>query len=251
MSKKLLRLLTLSRYLQYRPYKLTASQLQKKLEQENIHVSLRTVQRDLEEMSAMAFFGLTSDERSKPHGWYFEHREINDSAQIITLSLAVALKTWCAQASHLLPISLLAELNPILDNANKVLSESNSEQVERWLDSMYQSSHLFVSNQAIRNSTLLREAHWVGRKFSAKIQRDLKRHTVWLHYSHINPLEIIYKQDDSILLCTLSEIDPKIYEISFKHIKDVELTCVSATRPKYINLRKPPHPQEYNITCSD
>ena len=69
MSKKLLRQLTLARCIPHRPYKLTASQLQVKLEEEGIHVSLRTVQRDLEEMSGMGLFDLTSDERSKPHGW--------------------------------------------------------------------------------------------------------------------------------------------------------------------------------------
>ena len=53
MSKKLLRQLTLARCIPHRPYKLTASQLQVKLEEEGIHVSLRTVQRDLEEMSGM------------------------------------------------------------------------------------------------------------------------------------------------------------------------------------------------------
>jgi predicted DNA-binding transcriptional regulator YafY len=66
MSKKLLRQLTLARCIPHRPYKLTASQLQVKLEEEGIHVSLRTVQRDLEEMSGMGLFDLTSDERSKP-----------------------------------------------------------------------------------------------------------------------------------------------------------------------------------------
>ena len=42
MSKKLLRQLTLARCIPHRPYKLTASQLQVKLEEEGIHVSLRT-----------------------------------------------------------------------------------------------------------------------------------------------------------------------------------------------------------------
>ena len=102
MSKKLLRQLTLARCIPHRPYKLTASQLQVKLEEEGIHVSLRTVQRDLEEMSGMGLFDLTSDERSKPHGWCFERHGLNDFANIMPLSLAVALKTWSDQASQLL-----------------------------------------------------------------------------------------------------------------------------------------------------
>jgi hypothetical protein len=98
-----------------------------KLEEEGIHVSLRTVQQDLEEMSGMGLFDLTSDERSKPHGWCFERHGLNDFANIMPLSLAVALKTWSDQASQLLPASVLTELNPLIDKAGQVIRDSQSE----------------------------------------------------------------------------------------------------------------------------
>lgn len=171
MSKKLLRQLTLARCIPHRPYKLTASQLQVKLEEEGIHVSLRTVQRDLEEMSGMGLFDLTSDERSKPHGWCFERHGLNDFANIMPLSLAVALKTWSDQASQLLPASVLTELNPLVDKASQVIRDSQSELAERWLESVHQSPRPFAGNPEIRRSTLIRDALWRGRKFSAEILR--------------------------------------------------------------------------------
>lgn len=174
MSKKLLRQLTLARCIPHRPYKLTASQLQVKLEEEGIHVSLRTVQRDLEEMSGMGLFDLTSDERSKPHGWCFERHGLNDFANIMPLSLAVALKTWSDQASQLLPASVLTELNPLVDKASQVIRDSQSELAERWLESVHQSPRPFAGNPEIRRSTLIRDALWRGRKFSADIQRVIK-----------------------------------------------------------------------------
>lgn len=187
MSKKLLRQLTLARCIPHRPYKLTASQLQVKLEEEGIHVSLRTVQRDLEEMSGMGLFDLTSDERSKPHGWCFERHGLNDFANIMPLSLAVALKTWSDQASQLLPASVLTELNPLIDKAGQVIRDSQSELAERWLESVHQSPRPFAGNPEIRRSTLIRDALWRGRKFSAEIQRVIKERTVWLCYDRINP----------------------------------------------------------------
>lgn len=238
MSKKLLRQLTLARCIPHRPYKLTASQLQVKLEEEGIHVSLRTVQRDLEEMSGMGLFDLTSDERSKPHGWCFERHGLNDFANIMPLSLAVALKTWSDQASQLLPASVLTELNPLVDKAGQVIRDSQSELAERWLESVHQSPRPFAGNPEIRRSTLIRDALWRGRKFSAEIQRVIKERTVWLCYDRINPLGILNQSDGPILLCTLSELDPKVYGIPFDHIKNVELTNFSATQPKDFNIQK-------------
>lgn len=238
MSKKLLRQLTLARCIPHRPYKLTASQLQVKLEEEGILVSLRTVQRDLEEMSGMGLFDLTSDERSKPHGWCFERHGLNDFANIMPLSLAVALKTWSDQASQLLPASVLTELNPLVDKASQVIRDSQSELAERWLESVHQSPRPFAGNPEIRRSTLIRDALWRGRKFSAEIQRVIKERTVWLCYDRINPLGILNQPEGPVLLCTLSELDPKVYGIPFDHIKSVELTNFSATQPKDFNIQK-------------
>jgi hypothetical protein len=238
MSKKLRRQLTLARSIPHRPYKLTASQLQLKLAEEGIHVSLRTVQRDLEEMSGMGLFDLTSDERSKPHGWCFERNGFNDFANIMPLSLAVALKTWSDQASQLLPASVLTELNPLINKASQVISDSHSELASRWLESVQHSPRPFAGNPLIRHSTLIREALWRGRKFSAQIQRIIKDRTVWLCYDRINPLGILNQPDGPLLLCTLSELDPKVYGIPFDHINTVELTEIDATQPRGFSLHQ-------------
>lgn len=250
MSKKLLRLMTLARCIPHRPYKLSATQLQIKLEEEGIYVSLRTVQRDLEQMSGMGLFDLTSDERNKPHGWFFERHRLNDFAKIMPLSLAVALKTWSAQASHLLPTSVLTELNPLLDKASYVIRDSQSELAERWLDNIHQSSCPFVCNPEVRHSSLIRDALWSGRKFSAEIQRVIKKHTVWLRYDHVNPLDVINQPDGSVLFCTLSELDPKVYSIPFDHIKNVELTNLCATRSKNFNIQTLIRDQNYQYVNS-
>lgn len=85
---------------------------------------------------------------------------------------------------------------------------------------------------------MIRDALWRGRKFSAEIQRVIKERTVWLCYDRINPLGILNQPDGPILLCTLSELDPKVYGIPFDHIKNVELTNFSATQPKDFNIQK-------------
>ncbi|MDP5293238.1 WYL domain-containing protein [Oceanimonas sp. CHS3-5] len=238
MSKKLLRQLTLARCVPYRPYKLTARQLQEKLEEEGIQVSLRTVQRDLEEMSGMGLFDLTSDDRSKPHGWCFERNGLNDFANFMPLGLAMALKTWNDQAADLLPASVLTELNPIIDKATQVINDSQSELASRWMENVVQLPKPFPGSPEMRRATTIRDALWRGRKFSAEIKRLIKGRTVWLRYEQVNPLGIVTRKDGPMLLCTVSDMDPKIYGIPFEHIKDVELTSRPVTQPREFSVHK-------------
>ncbi|MCC4264377.1 WYL domain-containing protein [Oceanimonas baumannii] len=238
MSKKLLRQLTLARCVPYRPYKLTARQLQEKLEEEGIQVSLRTVQRDLEEMSGMGLFDLTSDDRSKPHGWCFERNGLNDFANFMPLGLAMALKTWNDQAADLLPASVLTELTPIIDKATQVINDSQSELAGRWMENVVQLPKPFAGSPEMRRATTIRDALWRGRKFTAEIKRQIKGRTVWLRYEQVNPLGIVGRKDGTMLLCTMSDMDPKIYGIPFEHIKDVELTSRPVTQPREFSTNK-------------
>ncbi|WP_346351211.1 WYL domain-containing protein [Oceanimonas sp. AH20CE76] len=238
MSKKLLRQLTLARCVPYRPYKLTARQLQEKLEEEGIQVSLRTVQRDLEEMSGMGLFDLTSDDRSKPHGWCFERNGLNDFANFMPLGLAMALKTWNDQAADLLPASVLTELTPIIDKATQVINDSQSELAGRWMENVVQLPKPFAGSPEMRRATTIRDALWRGRKFTAEIKRQIKGRTVWLRYEQVNPLGIVSRKDGTMLLCTMTDMDPKIYGIPFEHIKDVELTSRPVTQPREFSTHK-------------
>lgn len=238
MSTKLLRLMTLVRHIPYRPYKRSPSELQMKLEEEGIYVSIRTIQRDLDEMSGMRLFNLTSDDRSKPHGWYFEHHGGNDMTGMIPLSLAVALQTWSAQASHLLPASILNELHPFLDKAKQVVHGSQSVSAIRWFKSLHQHSSPSFVDHLVPHSTLIHEALWRGCTLNAEVQRVVKGHMVWLRYEQINPLGVLSALDRPHLLCTLSGLDPKVYSITFDHIRHIALTNTCATKPKAFTIDK-------------
>lgn len=248
MRNKLLRHLILVRCIPHRPYKMSARQLQVKLAEQGIRVSLRTLQRDLEEMVGMGLFDLTSDDRCKPYGWCFEGPGYNFT-HIMPLALAVALRTWSDQASQLLPVSVLTELNPLVDKANKVIRDSQSELAHRWIERIQPSLRQFAGNPDLRHSTLIREALWRGHKFSAEVLRLVKQRSVWLCYDHINPLGILNQRRGATLLCTLSELDPKIYGIPFSHLKSVVLTNVSATQPTGFNIKKLVREQGYLDVC--
>src|SRR5690554_5982732 len=65
--QSVLRYLMMLRHVPRQPHKIDAKTLQKRLVEQGIDVSVRTIQRNLIELSEV--FPLTTDERSKPYGW--------------------------------------------------------------------------------------------------------------------------------------------------------------------------------------
>src|SRR5690554_2533787 len=65
--QSVLRYLMMLRHVPRQPHKVDAKTLQQRLSEQGINVSVRTIQRNLVELSEV--FPLTTDERSKPFGW--------------------------------------------------------------------------------------------------------------------------------------------------------------------------------------
>ena len=67
MSDTTLRQLKLLEFLPRQPYKKSPKMLQENLDAIDLHVSIRTIQRDLTNLSR--YLQIVSDERNKPYGW--------------------------------------------------------------------------------------------------------------------------------------------------------------------------------------
>ncbi|SFV23926.1 WYL domain-containing protein [Pseudidiomarina donghaiensis] len=65
--QSVLRYLMMLRHVPRQPHKIDAKTLQQRLYEQGVDVSVRTIQRNLIELSEV--FPLTADERSKPYGW--------------------------------------------------------------------------------------------------------------------------------------------------------------------------------------
>lgn len=221
MSKRILRLLTIARHIPSYPYKLTARQIKEKLVCNGINSSLRTIQRDLEMMSNIGLFNLASDVRTKPHGWYFESDQQGHFGYMMSMSLAVALKTWGEHASHLVPSVVFNDLHHLFDKSTHLIENSERGEVKRWVSGFDASFIGVMGNAHLRKHRLLRDAIWHGFQFSADIQRVIKGREIWFYYESINPLGVIKNNNEDILLCHLSELDRKVISIPFEKIAHV------------------------------
>ncbi len=104
-------------------------ELQETLEREGIEISLRTIQRDLNQISQR--FPIESN-KTVPQGWRWRSDAPIQSLPHMTSSQAVTFMMVEEHLKHLLPPSLIEEMNPWFDLARRSLSTQNN--VRQWIN---------------------------------------------------------------------------------------------------------------------
>ncbi|MFC3902592.1 Predicted DNA-binding transcriptional regulator YafY, contains an HTH and WYL domains [Acinetobacter marinus] len=104
--------------------------LQEQLQREGIDISLRTIQRDLNQIAER--FPIENN-GATPQGWRWKSDAPIQSIPHMNSSQAVTFMMVEEHLKHLLPPSLLAEINPWFDLARKSLS-SHQNNVRQWIN---------------------------------------------------------------------------------------------------------------------
>jgi len=102
------------------PQRTTAGEIAQRLVHEGHPVSKRSVERDLQTLSAL--FPIESDERSKPYGWSWQRDAPSFNLPGMSSLQAVVLLTAQSHLQGLLPANQLAELQPLFHQARRTLS---------------------------------------------------------------------------------------------------------------------------------
>lgn len=104
-------------------------ELQQQLEREGIQISLRTIQRDLNQIAQR--FPIESN-KTVPQGWRWRADAPIQSLPHMTSSQAVTFMMVEEYLQHLLPPTLIAEMHPWFELARRSLTEQNN--VKQWLN---------------------------------------------------------------------------------------------------------------------
>lgn len=111
---------------------ITARELSERLQSEGFNVSKRTVERDLQSLSAT--FPLSCNDQSTPFGWYFApgcHLDLPG----LTLSEALTLKLVEQYLTPLLPGTMMATLGAHFEQAARKLDDmADSNPAARWTE---------------------------------------------------------------------------------------------------------------------
>lgn len=118
----LLRQMSMLRLIPRAPHKITAEQLQEKLKNQGYSISLRSIQRDLQDLSVA--FPLQSDERDKPFGWFWTKSAPLWDLPGMDLHTALAFHMTGELLRPIFPQSTLTHLQPHFDQAAAVLQQA-------------------------------------------------------------------------------------------------------------------------------
>ncbi len=114
------------------PQVISASELKQKLENEQYIVAKRTVERDLQSLSAV--FPLMLDESVRPFGWSWQADACNFNVPGLSNSEALTLVMVEQHLNALLPSATLSQLQPYFKAAKQHLNDiPRGDQVRSWL----------------------------------------------------------------------------------------------------------------------
>lgn len=131
MSDTAVRYLTMLRLVPRYPNTITTSKLSEFLEDRDFSVSVRSIQRDLEKLSA--YFPLTVDENVRPFQWSFQRDATVDVIPALDLPAALTFELARAYLSPVLPQRALSHMRSHFHGARKALARDD-EALGKWPD---------------------------------------------------------------------------------------------------------------------
>ena len=186
------------------PQRTTAAELVLRLAHEGHPVSKRSVERDLQTLSAL--FPIESDERSRPFGWSWQRDAPSFNLPGMSSLQAVVLLTAQTHLQGLLPANQLAELLPLFHQARRTLTATPAVEGQvLWPDKVA----IAPTSQALMPPTLdndvlviVHEGLYLGRQL--KIEYLGRGRIESKHYS-VHPLGMIQRGTVSYLAVRIND----------------------------------------------
>lgn len=124
MSNTAVRYLTMLRMVPRHPKTITTTELAERLNGHDFRVTMRSIQRDLEKLSAS--FPLQVDETKRPYLWSFDRDATVDIIPALDLPAALTFELAKAYLTPMLPQRALSHLKPHFDEAHRTLAREKN-----------------------------------------------------------------------------------------------------------------------------
>lgn len=217
---------TMLRAIPRSPLKVTVGELMTTLLDSGFRPSRRTVERDLQELSAR--FPLVVDDASKPYGWSWMKDANFEFMPRLSASQSVALLLARTHMKSLLPRAMFKDLAPVFDAAERELASSG------WRDwhrrTAVVPSTLALLPPKLDAKTLTDVQHALARKCCLTANYRSKGSTVPKRLT-IHPLGLLVRGAVQYLVCTLFDYDD---------VRQLALHRMTATKLAPEPRREPP-----------
>lgn len=204
MSDVLHRQWQMLRLLPRAPRKIDGARIEALLSEAGFPIDRRTIQRDLQALSAI--FPIECDARSRPFGWSWSRDAAPFDLPAMDVHAALAFRVAADHLEHLLPSSTRAHLEPYFRQARTLLSHGHSGLAD-WPNSVMSihSGPLLLSPRV--DAGVLEAVHLslLGEQRLA-VEYRRRRSTTARSYE-LSPLALVYRDAVAILIASAYEYD--------------------------------------------
>ena len=249
MSDTLLRQISMIELIPRYPAKTFTNEIKEKLSDLGYEASLRTIQRDLHELSRL--FPIVSDERSQPFGWSWEkdakgyESPAMDPIQALTFSLAAQ------YLEPLMPNANFKSIESFFARAEKVLVGSEKTKLARWRKRVKVVSENMRFKDPEVNLDLRQKIYravYEGMQIKALYK---KRGEKIANERHIHPLGIVLKGSMHYLICMMDEDPLNPRYLPLQRFEKVELLDAGVIEPKGFEIEKFIHKNNLSYAYSN
>lgn len=214
------------------PRRISASELCDRLLAEGHQVTKRTVERDLQSLSA--FFPLVSDERAKPYGWCWDKDAPAFDLPGLSNSEALALLLARAHLSALLPAAILAQLHPLFRMAEHKLASLQGH-LSHWMDKVRvipPTQGLIAPRLEETIQATISDALLLGKQVQIGY---LKRGAKSIETYPIHPLGLVQRGPVIYLVCTIKTY-PHLRLLALHRVQSAEAIDIAIVPPPDFSL---------------
>ena len=231
------------------PAKTFTSEIKDKLGELGYEATLRTIQRDLQELSRL--FPIVSDERSQPFGWSWKkdakgyESPAMDPIQALTFSLAAQ------YLEPLMPKANFKRIEAFFSRAESVLTGNEKSKLHNWrkrVKVIPENIRFKEPKVSLEIRQKIYHAVYEGIQIKALYK---KRGNKAPDKRHIHPLGIVIKGIMHYLICMMDEdqIEPRY--LPLQRFEKVELLDDKVREPKSFNLDRFIHKNNLGYAFSD
>lgn len=232
MSETIMRQMTMLRLLPRHPRKVDTSRLKSQLENRGFKAEMRSIQRDLLNLSKT--FPITCDERSKPYGWTWTGDDIFELPGMDPQT-ALAFDMAGKFMQRILPSSTLKYLQPYISHANKILdSLSDASEIRQWKNKvkvMPGGMKLIPAEVLPEVVDIVYEALLVDKRLHASYQKrdgELKEY-------ELNPLGLVMRDNTTYLIASVKDYGNPL-QFVLHRFQSAELLDTERTTPDDFNF---------------
>ena len=249
MSDTILRQISMMELIPRYPAKTFTNEIKDELSELGYEATLRTIQRDLQELSRL--FPIVSDERSQPFGWSWKkdakgyESPAMDPIQALTFSLAAQ------YLEPLMPKANFKRIEAFFSRAESVLIGNEKSKLHKWRKRV----KVIPENIRFKEPKINLE---IRQKLYCAVYEGIqikalykKRGSKTSDKRHIHPLGIVIKGSMHYLICMMDEdqIEPRY--LPLQRFEKVELLDDKVREPKSFNLDHFIHKNNLGYAFSD